>query len=83
MAETKTLKNKLKPYLHFMGMSWADPRYVADLNWRLRHAEKSITRNDQLVLASIASAYVELLDLPQRLRNRRVSQIKAAMKVAL
>jgi hypothetical protein len=78
----KTLKNALKPYLHFQGMSWPDPRYAADLNWRLRNAEKSITRKDQLVLASIADAYIELLDLPQRHRNRRISRIKDAMNAA-
>lgn len=79
MADTKTLKNTLKPYLRLPGMAYPDPRYVDDLQWRLRYASQSITRNDQLVLASVASAYVELLCMTQRHRNRRTSQIKAAM----
>lgn len=75
-----TLKNTLKPYLHFDGMTWPDPRYVNELEWRVRHAEKSVTRNDALVMASVLAAYHELVTLPVRDRNKRVAKIRKAME---
>lgn len=50
---------------------WPTPGDDPDggLEWRLRYAPESLTRQDQLVLASIVAAYRELLTCPMRRRN--------------
>lgn len=49
---------------------WPTPGDDPDggLEWRLRYAPEGLTRQDQLVLASIVAAYRELLGCPARRR---------------
>ena len=56
----------------------ADPDEVG-LEWRLRHAPESITRVDQLHLASIVSAYRELLRCTEKRRREVVRGMKATV----
>ena len=56
----------------------ADPDEVG-LEWRLRHAPESITRGDQLHLASIVSAYRELLRCTEKRRREVVRGMKATV----
>ena len=64
MSETTTEPDA---YLHFDGMTWPNPAYImgdedlSGLIWRLRYGTP--TRQDLLVAASAASAYVQLVDL--------------------
>jgi hypothetical protein len=46
------------------------------LEWKLRYAPESITREDQLVLASIVAAYRELLSCPARRRAEVVRALR-------
>ena len=80
---TKTLKNNIRSYVHFDGMAWPDPRFAADVNWRLRYSPQSITRSDQLVLASIADAYTTIISMTQRERNSRAARIKKESDAAI
>lgn len=56
------------------GTIWPTPGDDPDggLEWRLRYAPNSLTRPDQLVLASIVSAYRQLLCCPTRRRTEVV-----------
>jgi len=62
-------------YLCFEGMTWPNPTDPNDVQWRLRYGTPR--RRDILVAASFMHAYAHLIDLPQRERNERVSQIRA------
>lgn len=59
-------------------MTWPDPTDPRELDWRLRYAPDSITRGDQMALASIVSAYAYLISLDARTRQKRVMQIRSA-----
>jgi hypothetical protein len=63
------------------GSVWSTPCDQADdsLEWRLRYAETSITRTDQLLAAGIISCYREMLIMPERRRRYVVAQLRAAM----
>lgn len=61
------------------GMVWPDPRDPRELEWRLRYAPDSITRADQLALASIVHAYGYLVYLDARTRQKRVMQVREAV----
>lgn len=53
------------------------PVETEDLEWRLRHAPESITREDQLFLASICSAYRYLVhETTQKRRNAVIRQLR-------
>jgi len=60
------------------GSVWPTPGDDPDggLEWRLRYAPESITRTDLLVLASIVSAYREVLTCPSRRRNDVVRMLR-------
>ena len=62
-------------YVRFDGMTW--PRTDTDVGWQLRYGKPS--QETLLVAASMVEAYKHLIDMPQRRRNRRVSQIRAAL----
>ena len=67
-----------KAFLSFDGMCWPNPEHAESLDWRVRYAPEHLTRGEHLTLASIAAAYCELVAMPQRKRNRRIAQIRAA-----
>jgi hypothetical protein len=69
----------MKRYVCFDGMTWPNPKASDDLEWRLRYAAESITREDQLVMASFLAAYRGLISMPSRRRNQRVGQIRRAV----
>lgn len=62
-------------YKHFNGMCWPIPSSDMDgLNWKLRYS--SLTEGELLVVASILSAYAELVTLPQKKRNDIIKQLR-------
>lgn len=64
-------------------MTWPAPTTaMADLGWRLRYNPDSITESDRLTIASVISAYMQIVSDPTRKRNRVVAEIKAALKSA-
>lgn len=69
----------MKPYLFFEGMTWPNPQHAGDLEWKLRYAEKHVTRGEQLTAASILAAYRELVDMPAKRRAKRIAGIRRAM----
>lgn len=73
----------MKPYLHFDGMAWPNPRHASTLEYRLRYASRTIKRSDQLVLASIVSAYNTLIEATTKERNRRVASLRKAMSATV
>lgn len=54
-----------------------DPDEIG-LEWRLRYAPESITRGDQLHLASIVSAYRELIRCPETRRRVVIRGLRSA-----
>ena len=69
-----------KPYLFFGGMTWPNPEHAGDLEWKMRYALEHVTRGEQLTAASILAAYRELVAMPQKKRNQRISQIIKAVQ---
>jgi hypothetical protein len=67
-------------YLLFDGMCWPDPTDPRESEWRLRYRPDSITRKDQMALASVMHAYRYLIGLDSRTRQQRVMQIRAALR---
>lgn len=61
-------------------MVWPNPLDPAELKYRLRYGPP-LTANEQRVAASYLEAYHYLVTaLPQRTRNTRCSELKAALK---
>lgn len=63
-------------YLLFDEMAWPNPNDPNGIEWQLRYGD---ARSVRLVAAGYVSAYKQLIELPQRTRNERCSQIKKAM----
>lgn len=63
-------------YLHLsQGRTFPNPS--TELGWKLRYSPESITREDQMVLASMVSAYSYLtLEISQKQRNEVCQSIK-------
>lgn len=62
-------------------MTWPNPDDPAEVEWRLRFARMlglEITSGDRMIAASVMHAYQALIEMPQRERNQRISQIRAA-----
>lgn len=81
------MSDKPKSWLRVPGedgsvMTWPNPTDPTELEWRLRYSPESITRGDQLAIASVLSAYGYLIGLDARTRQRRVMQIRRAIKDA-
>lgn len=66
-----------RSYVHFDDMTWPHPHDPTDVEWRLRYGEP--TRSDLLVAASYIGAYRQLVDDAQRVRDRKIQGIRAAM----
>ncbi|HVV70197.1 MAG TPA: hypothetical protein VHI52_01655 [Verrucomicrobiae bacterium] len=82
MSEPTTARNG---YLRVQGedgstMCWPDPTDPRELSWRLTYHPDSITRADQLALASVVRAYGHLIGLDARTRQRRVMQIRSTLQ---
>lgn len=66
-------------------MTWPNPDDPADVEWRLRSArmlDLDITTRERMVAASFMHAYRALIEMPQRERNQRISQIRTATREA-
>lgn len=74
----ETMTDQPHGHLHIQDMTWPDPRDPRELEWRLRYAPDTITRRDQLTVASIVHAYNYLIHLDARTRQKRVMQIREA-----
>lgn len=62
-------------YKHFNGMCWPIPSEdMGELEWRLRYS--SITEGEKMVVASVLSAYRELINLPQKKRNEIIKELR-------
>lgn len=57
-------------------MTWPHPDDPDEIEWQLRYGDAYSAR---LAAASYVAAYRYLIELPQRTRNERVSQIRAAV----
>lgn len=64
----------MSSFLCFDGMTWPNPTDPNEVQWRLRYGQPN--KEDLLVAASFMHAYAHLIELPQRARNQRVSEIK-------
>lgn len=59
------------------GPCWPCPgEAMNELDWRLRHDNERLTRNDQVMAASIISAYRELIALPRVRREVIVRELR-------
>lgn len=62
-------------YKHFNGMCWPIPsRGMEELEWELRYS--SITEVEKMVVASVLSAYRELINFPQKKRNEIIKELR-------
>lgn len=73
-----------KSWLRIVGedgstMTWPNPTDPTELQRRLRSSPDSLTRGDQLAIASVLHAYAYLIGLDAKTRQRRVMQIRAAV----
>lgn len=59
-------------------MSWPDPHDGNKIEWKLRYGDP--TRGEVLQAAAYIAAYRYLIEIPQRLRNQRVGEIRKAAK---
>ncbi|CAN7592622.1 hypothetical protein LJR039_004312 [Pseudorhodoferax sp. LjRoot39] len=61
---------------NFDGMCWPVPGMALnELEWRQRYAGEPST-SDRMVVASVLSAYSELVRLPQRQRNKIIAELR-------
>ncbi len=66
-------------------MTWPNPNDPSEVEWRLRFSRMlglEVTSSDRMVAASFMHAYRALVEMPQRERNARISQIRTATKEA-
>lgn len=65
-------------------MTWPDPRDPDGLEWTLVYGYPNLWDEGRRQLreaASYIAAYRALIDLPQKVRNARIEQIKQAMRL--
>jgi hypothetical protein len=77
-ADRPDVAHRVSPWVRFDGMTWPNPADPTGVQWRLRYGPQPPSREDVLAAASFMHAYAHLIDLPQRERNQRVSQIRVA-----
>jgi len=64
-------------YVQIEDMNWPDiGTPTTDIAWKLNHAPDSLTREDQLVAASVICAYRELVNGTQKKRNMVCKALK-------
>lgn len=68
---------RVNPYLRFAGMTWPNPTDPNETAHQLVYGQPS--KADLMFAASVMNAYRHMIDLPQRERNQRVSQIRASV----
>lgn len=75
-SNERSLAAEPSHFLRFGGMTWPSPD-CEDLEWRLRYGSVS-AKQLALVAASYVHAYRVLVEMPVRLREQRVREIRAA-----
>lgn len=69
-----------KSFHSFDGMCWPLPgERCDDIEWKLRYASDSMTREDQLLAASILSAYRQMIFDPHHKRVRVIRELRTAV----
>ena len=61
------------------GTTW--PVHVGGIEWKLRYAPSTLTREDELVAASVLHSYAFLTD-PSRTQGEAIESLKRARKAA-
>lgn len=61
-------------YLRFENMTWPNPNDPAERGWRLIHGNP--TRGDLFWAVSCIEAYQQLVNVPGRIRDKRVAAIR-------
>lgn len=56
---------------------WSRP--FTDLEWKLRYAQASLTKEDLLVIAGYLSSYDVLIEMTNAQRNRVANEIKGVL----
>ncbi len=72
--EKPNLLKKRGRYIFDNETSWPD--YHGNTEWNLRYNPDDITREDQLYLASVLSAYRYLIIMPEKSRQKRIKVLK-------
>lgn len=67
---------KHAPFRIFDGMTWPAPcERLGDIEYALRYAPE-VSKNERLVAASVISAYMHLVRMPERTRRLRIREIR-------
>lgn len=61
-------------------MAWPNPSDPHEIGWKLRYG--TLSRPEMMTAAAVIDAYQSLVSMPQRLRNRRIEQIRVASRSA-
>jgi hypothetical protein len=70
---------KPSAFVSFDGMCWpAAGSRASSLEWQLRYQPEALTREDQLVLASVVSAYLQMVRDPEAKRRRVIRKLREA-----
>lgn len=64
------------------GTCWAVDRGDPSLEWICRYGTIDRLHQARLTIASVLQCYKALLDLPQKERNRRVTELRSALASA-
>lgn len=81
MSSKEGKEEVLKRYQFFDGMTWPTPDCLMgedkSLNWKLRYAPDTLTKNDLVNIASYIGAYDQLIvhDTLKR-SNKKISQLR-------
>lgn len=80
MSEIRILGEK--SFASFDTMCWPLPgERCGDIEWKLRYTPGSLTRADQLVAASILSAYREMVAMPETRRRPILRRLREALRL--
>lgn len=69
----------MSSYIHWDNMTWPNT-WDYDLGWRLIHHPETVTDANKLVAASYIGAYISLVNMTQKERNKICKKIKELSK---
>jgi len=73
------IEKQTKNYTLFDGMCWPTPNAAtSELEWKLRYS--TVTREEQLIIASVIQSYKALVFSTQKKRNYVCSVLKEAAR---
>ncbi len=67
----------MKTYVCFDDMTWPNHEAIEEVEWSLRYGD---TDKYRYQAAAYVAAYKALFDMPKKLRNKRIEQIKREAK---